>query len=61
MAEDASMSSGLKPRCESGGEEKKTPYGSYITDSFPITEALDTARAKKVRPKLVYLQEIVLS
>lgn len=65
VAEDAKMSYGLKCRCESGGEEKKS-YTSYITDSFPITELMDllqayTARVKKVRPKLVYLQEIVLS
>lgn len=66
VAEDARMSYSLKPRHEPDEEENKL-YVSYITDfKFVITELLDlllayTVRAKKVRPKLVYLQEIVLS
>lgn len=59
VAEDAKVSYGLKPRCELGGELKKKPYISHITDSFPITELLGllqtyTAGAKKVKPNLVY-------
>lgn len=65
LAEDGRMSYGLKPRCESGGENPKH-HVSHIPSPFSVIELLDfkqtyTARAKKVKPKLVYLQEIVLS
>lgn len=42
---DVRISYGLIPGCESGREEKTNPFVSYTTDSFPVTELLDSLQA----------------